>query len=33
LVIGLGLIGLLVYFGIRLRDYDVIKHIKSTLGS
>jgi len=33
LVIGLGLIGLLVYFGIRLRDYDVIKHIKSTLVS
>jgi hypothetical protein len=33
LVIGLGLIGLLVYFGIRLRDYDVFKHIKSTLVS
>ena len=33
LLMGLGLIGLLVFIGIKLRDYDVVKHIKSTLGS
>jgi hypothetical protein len=33
LVVGVGLIAVLVYLGVKLRDYDVIKHIKSTLGS
>jgi len=32
LVMGLGLIAVLVYFGVKLRNYDVVQHVKTYLG-
>ena len=32
LIVGLGLIAVLVFFGVKLRNYDVVQHVKTCLG-